>query len=115
VCAFVQTVQKLKFENFPPDLAPLDYHIFGPIKDALHGGQFKSSEVVMGVANTWHILRNQKHSLHVASESSWAGVTNMKRKCEITLKKGSEFVPVCHLWKRTNQIAQILFYTLIHL
>jgi hypothetical protein len=31
-------------------------------------------------------LRNQKHSLHVASWSSCTGVTNTKRKCEITWK-----------------------------
>jgi len=47
----------------------------------------------------WHIrgiLRNQKHSLQVASGSSCTAVTNMTGKCESTLKNDSEFVPVCH-------------------
>jgi len=66
----------------------------------------------------WHIrgiLHNQKLSSHVASGSSCTGVTNMKIKCEITLKNYSEFVPVCHLWKRANELAQILFIPLVHL
>jgi hypothetical protein len=130
---FVQTVQKLKFETFPPYLAPFDYHIFGSFKDALHGRQFKDAlhgrqfkdalqgrqfkdalqgrqfkdalqgrqfkgnKMVTGVAKSGTFCETKKHSLHVASGSSWAGVTNMKGKCEITLKKGSEFVPMCHL------------------
>jgi hypothetical protein len=62
VCAGFQTVRKLKFETFPPDLAPLDYHIFGPIKDALHGRQFKNNKVVMGVAHTWHFAQPKTFS-----------------------------------------------------
>jgi len=57
VCACVQTVQKLKFETFPPDLAPLDDHIFGPVKNAVHEQQFKSNKVAVDVAHTWHFAQ----------------------------------------------------------
>jgi hypothetical protein len=40
----VETIQKLKFKLPPPtyrsDLTPYDYHIFGPLKEELHGCQF---------------------------------------------------------------------------
>jgi hypothetical protein len=58
----VQTVQKLKFETFPPDLASLDDHIFGHIKDAVHERQFKNNKVAMDVAHTWHFAQPQTFS-----------------------------------------------------
>jgi hypothetical protein len=40
----VETIRKLKFELLPQpqynqDLAPADYHIFGPVRNALHWGR----------------------------------------------------------------------------
>jgi hypothetical protein len=48
--ATIETTQKLKFKLFPhpaycPDLAPSDYHIFGPFRDALCGCCFANHEV----------------------------------------------------------------------
>ena len=47
----VSTIQKLRFECIPqplysPDLAPSDFHVFGPLKDALSGTQFREDEEV---------------------------------------------------------------------
>ena len=45
----VETLQKLKFEvlahpPYSPDLAPSDYHLFGPLKKALRGRRFTSDQ-----------------------------------------------------------------------
>jgi histone-lysine N-methyltransferase SETMAR len=51
------TVETKKFEfellphpSYSPDLAPSDYHIFRPLRDALHGHQSANNEEVKGVA-----------------------------------------------------------------
>jgi len=45
----VETLQKPKFEvlahpPYSPDLAPSDYHLFGPLKKALRGRRFTSDQ-----------------------------------------------------------------------
>jgi histone-lysine N-methyltransferase SETMAR len=54
----VQTVQRLGFELLPhtpysPDLAPPDYHIFGPLKETLRGHRFGSHGDVQQAVQTW--------------------------------------------------------------
>jgi hypothetical protein len=54
----VKTIRKLKSELLPhppysPDLAPPDYHIFGPIKDALRGRRLANDEEVKNAVHTW--------------------------------------------------------------
>ena len=56
--ATVQTVQQLGFEllqhpPYSPDLSPSDYHIFGPLKEALRGRRFASDEEVKEAVHTW--------------------------------------------------------------
>ena len=58
----VETIQRLGFEQllhppYSPDLAPSDYHIFGPMKDALRGRKFSSDAEVQEAVQTW--LRQQ--------------------------------------------------------
>jgi len=57
-------VQQLGFELLQhphsPDLAPSDYHIFGPLKEALHGRRIISDEEVKEAVHTW--LREQPKS-----------------------------------------------------
>jgi len=36
-----------------PDLAPSDFHLFGPLKDALHGTRFEDDESVSCAVSTW--------------------------------------------------------------
>jgi histone-lysine N-methyltransferase SETMAR len=63
--ATVQTVQWLGFELLPhprysPDLAPSDYHIFGPLKETVHSHRFRSHGDVQQAVQTW--LREQPKS-----------------------------------------------------
>ena len=49
--ATIETINKLGFEvlehpAYSPDLAPSDYHLFAPLKDALRGRKFSSDESV---------------------------------------------------------------------
>jgi len=67
--ATVETVQQLGFEllqhpPYSPDLAPSDYHIFGPLKEALRGRRFASDEEVKEAVHTW--LREQPKSFFSA-------------------------------------------------
>jgi histone-lysine N-methyltransferase SETMAR len=50
-------VQQLGFEllqhpPYSPDLAPSDYHIFGPLKEALRGRGFASDEELKEAVHT---------------------------------------------------------------
>ena len=62
--AIVETVQQLGFElehpTYSPDLTPSDYHIFVPLKEALHTRRFTSDEEVKEAVHTW--LREQPKS-----------------------------------------------------
>jgi len=54
----VETLQKLKFEvlaqpPYSPDLAPSDYHLFGPLKEALRGRWFTSDEELKEALLAW--------------------------------------------------------------
>jgi len=47
--SIVSTIQDLSFECFPhpphsPDLVPSDFHVFGPLKEAMGGKSFRSDE-----------------------------------------------------------------------
>jgi len=74
VAATVEMIRKLKFELLPhpaysPDLAQSDYHIFGPLKNALRGRRFANDDEVKDAVHTW--LRAQlKTFSHVASGGS---------------------------------------------
>ena len=43
-----------------PDLAPSDFHLFGPLKDALRWTRFDDDESVIRAVRTW--LREQETS-----------------------------------------------------
>jgi histone-lysine N-methyltransferase SETMAR len=38
---------------YSPDLAPSDFHLFGPLKDALRGTRFEDDESVIHAVRTW--------------------------------------------------------------
>ena len=38
---------------YSPDLAPSDFHIFGPLKDSLRGTHFEDDESVIHAVKTW--------------------------------------------------------------
>jgi histone-lysine N-methyltransferase SETMAR len=47
----------LEHHAHSPDLAPSDFHLFGPLKNALRGSQFADDDVVKEAVHDW--LRNQ--------------------------------------------------------
>ena len=54
----VETLQKLKSEvlahpPYSPDLAPPDYHLFGPLKEALSGRRFTSDQELKEAVHVW--------------------------------------------------------------
>ena len=54
----VDTLQTLRFEvlkhpAYSPDLAPSDFHLFGPLKEHLRGQRFADDNEVMSVVQTW--------------------------------------------------------------
>ena len=54
----VATITDLHFECLPhppysPDLAPSDFHMFGPPKEAMGGKNFRSDEEVRHSVNEW--------------------------------------------------------------
>lgn len=54
----VETLQKLKFEvlahpPYSPDLAPSDYHLFGPLKETLRGRRFTSDQEMKEAVHAW--------------------------------------------------------------
>lgn len=53
-----ETLQKLNFEvlahpTYSPDLAPSDYHLFGPLKEALRGRRFTTDEALKEAVHSW--------------------------------------------------------------
>jgi hypothetical protein len=47
-----------------PDLAPSDYHLFGPLKDALRGRHFASDEDVKEVVHAWLVAQPNHYLWH---------------------------------------------------
>jgi histone-lysine N-methyltransferase SETMAR len=52
------TIQDLSFECLPrllysPDLAPSDFHVFGPLKQAMGAKSFRSDEKVQQAVHEW--------------------------------------------------------------
>jgi histone-lysine N-methyltransferase SETMAR len=56
--ATAATIEDLHFECLPhppysPDLAPSDYHMIGPLKEALGGKKFQSDEEIHRAVHDW--------------------------------------------------------------
>jgi len=92
----VATLTDLHFEYLPnppysPDLAPSDFHMFGPLKEAIGGKKFRSDEEVRHGVHEWlrGLLKNffLKKFMHFVSAGGLA--LNVG---EITLKSDTVFV-----------------------
>jgi hypothetical protein len=58
----IETLRHLNFEVlehllYSPDLAPLDYHLFGPLKDALRGRHFAIDQELKEVVHVWFVAQ----------------------------------------------------------
>jgi hypothetical protein len=49
----------LKHPPYSSDLAPSDYHLFGPLKDALRGCHFASDQQVKEVVHAWLVTQSK--------------------------------------------------------
>ena len=63
----VQTINNLGWELLPhpsysPDLAPSDFHLFGPLKEFTRGTKFESDVEVKSVVSDW--LRHQSKDFY---------------------------------------------------
>ena len=80
-----ETLRKLKFEvmtrpPYSPDLAPSDYHMFGPLKEALRGRRFTSDQEAKEAVLRGSLL-NRKPSFRSASGNLCNdGPSTLKRK-----------------------------------
>ena len=55
----VETLQKpmfvvLAYLPYSPQIAPSDYHLFGPLKEALRGRRFTSDQELKEAVHSWH-------------------------------------------------------------
>jgi histone-lysine N-methyltransferase SETMAR len=67
--ATVETILILICELLPhsansPDLAPSNYHMYGPLKDALHGCQYANSEDVKDKVYMWLCMQLKTFFTH---------------------------------------------------
>jgi hypothetical protein len=58
----VETLHHLNFEvlehpPYSPDLAPSDYRLFGPLRDALRGHHFASDQELKEVVHAWLVTQ----------------------------------------------------------
>ena len=63
--ATVSTIEEMWFECIPhppysPDLAPSDFHVFSPLKDALSGTRFRNNDEVRSAVREWLRTRLKK-------------------------------------------------------
>ena len=73
ICIHIPVIIQLKFKILPhppynPDIAPSDYHMFGPLKEALHGRRFASEDEVKDAVHVWLRSQLKKLSLHIRSQ-----------------------------------------------
>jgi histone-lysine N-methyltransferase SETMAR len=62
-CVTAKKITDLRLECIPhplysPDLAPSDYHVFGPLKEALGGKKFSTDNEIKEAVHRW--LRSQR-------------------------------------------------------
>ena len=58
-----------------PDLAPLDFHVFGPLKDALSGKQFRDDDEVRSAVHEWLRTRPKEFFPAESTRLSSAGIS----------------------------------------
>ncbi len=61
---------------FSLDLAPSDYHLFGPLKDGLRGRHFKDDEEVKDAVRKWLYRRDKRFY-----RDGMSALVNRWRKC----------------------------------
>lgn len=85
----VETIGKLGFEllghpPYSPDLAPSDYHLFGPLKEHLRGQHFHNDMEVKEAVHKW--LNNQPETFFST------GIRQLVSRWETCIEKQGDFV-----------------------
>lgn len=85
----VETLQRLNFEvldhpPYSPDLAPSDFHLFGPLKDALRGHRFLTDQSVKDAVHSW--LVSQSKTFY--SE----GIRKLVKRWDICIEKRGDYI-----------------------
>jgi len=75
----------LEHPAYSPDLAPSDYHLFGPLKEALGGRRFTSDEEVKEAVHECHAAQPNTFFLR-ASRSFWNTGTSALQSTGTILK-----------------------------
>ena len=85
----VATIQDLSFECLPhtpysPDLAPSDFHVFGPFKEAVGGKSLRSDEEVQQTVHEW--LRSQP------KEYFSRGIHALPKRWNTSMERNGDYV-----------------------
>jgi hypothetical protein len=101
----VDTLRALKFEvlKYPPyipDLAPSDFHLFGPTKEHLRGQKFEDDNEVLEVMQSW-LKSRQKAFFWSASASLWTGGPSVLRSRGTMSKNKTQTISVSALVKKS--------------
>jgi histone-lysine N-methyltransferase SETMAR len=85
----LETLSKLKWEVMEhpahsPDLAPSDFHLFGPLKEALEGRRFRCDEDVKNAVHQW--LRAQPKTFY------YDGIKQLVGRWEKCVEKQGDYV-----------------------
>jgi hypothetical protein len=83
------TLLKLKWDVLPqppysPDLAPSDYHLFGPMKGVIGDKRFRNNDEVIAAVQSY--TSNRKPSLKLETRSFQNFDTSVWQSTETTLK-----------------------------
>ncbi|PNF25925.1 hypothetical protein B7P43_G10027 [Cryptotermes secundus] len=83
-----ETLRKLKFDvmahpPYSPDFAPTDYHLFGPLKEALRGRQFTSDQEVKEAVLAWLTAQPKTFS---------EGIRKLVQRCTKCVEKRGDYV-----------------------
>ncbi|XP_021930927.1 histone-lysine N-methyltransferase SETMAR-like [Zootermopsis nevadensis] len=87
--ATLDTIRRLRFQilQHPPyssDLAPSDYHVVGPLKDALRGRRFGNDDEVEEAVHSW--LKAQPKTFFSD------GIKKLVQRCEKSIENKGDYV-----------------------
>ena len=69
---------------YSPDLAPSDYHLFGPLKEGLRGKHYANNDAVKAAVRKW--LRDQPMEFYEA------GIHSLIKRWNATLEKKGDYI-----------------------
>jgi histone-lysine N-methyltransferase SETMAR len=68
---------------YSPDLAPSDYHVFGPLKEALSGKKFSTDDEIKEVVHRW-LCSQRSFNSH--------GIQALVKRWHTCIERGGDYV-----------------------